>query len=404
MTDRYGRRRRPRSPASSCVRTRARPTCPRWCASRTRSGRPTALGYRETVEPSSVAYFGHASEQFDAGARRHDRRGRRAAWSATPGATGSTPHDGVREYRTGGAVDPAGGGAASAPRCCATAERRSAALAARHARPTGRGCSAASPTIATRAPRRSRGARATSRCAGSSTCSAPASTASLPEIRRCPTGSRCDRSSRRSIAPDLARRHRGVPRPLGRRRRVGGERSAATRTRPTSTPSLWVVAWDGDEVAAAVVNTIYRARERGARPEARLARQRLHAARVAEARPRLARSSRAACTCWPSAASRSPRWASTPTTRRARCGCTSRSASPSPSAATPGASRWRRSAHVSRSRCRTRRPSRAFASGTSAASEDLPGMLRVYMARRTRPTASRRSSRSTSSGSTTRRS
>ena len=56
---------------------------------------------------------------------------------------------------------------------------------------------------------------------------------------------------------DLRRRGRGVPRPLGPPR--AGRRRVPARCTPgpSSTPALWVVAWDGDEVAGVVQTWIW---------------------------------------------------------------------------------------------------------------------------------------------------
>ena len=55
--------------------------------------------------------------------------------------------------------------------------------------------------------------------------------------------------------------------------------------KPAFDPTLWVIAWDGDEVAGGVDQRHRGRGERGARRQARLAAQRLHAPRVAQAWP-----------------------------------------------------------------------------------------------------------------------
>ena len=58
-----------------------------------------------------------------------------------------------------------------------------------------------------------------------------------------------------NVRTDLASGHRGIPGSLGWLRR-SEERLQRWLESPSFDPSLWVIAWDGDEVAAGNVNAI----------------------------------------------------------------------------------------------------------------------------------------------------
>ncbi len=103
---------------------------------------------------------------------------------------------------------------------------------------------------------RSPRARASSRRDGSSRCIAPGSTVDLPEIPALPDGI--------EVRPVEESQYRAIWRAdieAFRDHWGGGDESDEAFRRyqdaPSFDPSLWVVAWDGDEVVAASVNTIY---------------------------------------------------------------------------------------------------------------------------------------------------
>ena len=86
--------------------------------------------------------------------------------------------------------------------------------------------------------------------------------AAVPHRRACrttrsPTGSSCGRSADDRVPGDLRRRQRGVRGPLGPSRRRRRADYQARFHGPEATPSLWAVAWDGDQVAGVVMNSIF---------------------------------------------------------------------------------------------------------------------------------------------------
>ena len=213
------------------------------------------LTYRETVEELR-AWFGNPSDQFqpvrdvtiaevDGRIVGHVRR----EWVDT--------HDGVREHRTGGAVDPDWRRRGIGGALLRESERRSAVLAA--SQPTDRplmfGCFTDDRNV---------GARALAEREGY----VPARwffdmerrglDGELPEIPVMPDGIEVrpvDETQYRAIwRADIEafRDHWG-----------GGDESEQAFQRYRDSPdfdtSLWVIAWKGDEVVAGVVNTIYRA-------------------------------------------------------------------------------------------------------------------------------------------------
>jgi mycothiol synthase len=208
---------------------------------------------RETVEDRR-AWFGNPSEQFqplrdvtiaevDGRMVGHVKRD----WVDT--------NDGLREFRTGGAVDPAFRRRGIGTALLRESERRSAILAASQStdRPLVHGCFTDDRNV---------GAKALAEGEGF----APARwffemhraglDRDLPEIPPMPDGidvRPVDESQFRAIwRADIEafRDHWG-----------GGDESDEAFRRyqdaPNFDPSLWVVAWEGDEVVAASVNTIY---------------------------------------------------------------------------------------------------------------------------------------------------
>lgn len=209
--------------------------------------------YRETVEERR-AWFGNPSDQFqplrdvtiaEIGGRivGHVKR----EWVDT--------NDGVREHRTGGAVDPTWRRRGIGTALLRESERRSVMLAAEQStdRPLVLGCFTDDRNV---------GAKALAQREGF----APARwffnmhrtglDRELPDLPPLPDGIEVrpvDESQYRAIwRADIEafRDHWG-----------GGDESDEAFRRyqeaPDFDPSLWVVAWDGDEVAAACVNTIY---------------------------------------------------------------------------------------------------------------------------------------------------
>ena len=248
----WGRSRgRAESPASSCVRTPARPTSPRWCASRTRSGRPMAS---RTARPSRSARAWYGTRPSSSMPARDvtiaELDGRMVGYR--PAGTGSTRSDGLREHRSWGRGRSGLAAARHRPALLRDSERqRSCAgrVAARRSAPLVLGTW--SRTTATWRHALARSARATSWCAGSSTWCGPASIDDLPEAPPLPDGIEVrpvdDRQLLTIWRADLEafRDHWG-----------GSDESEEAFMRrylesPDFDPSLWVVAWDGDEVAAA---------------------------------------------------------------------------------------------------------------------------------------------------------
>jgi len=218
-------------------------------------------GYRETVA-EMVAWFGHPSAQFDA-ARDvtiaevdgrmvgHARRG----WVDT--------NDGLREYRSGGAVDPAWRRRGIGTALLKDGERLSGALASAHDTDRPR-------VLGTFAEQRNAGANALALQFGYEPVrwffdmERGALDTSLPDLPPLPDGIDVRPVEPEHLLPfwradvEAFRDHWG-----------GGDDSDEAFRRyqdsPDFDPSLWVVAWAGSEIAAGVVNTIYPAENEATR-------------------------------------------------------------------------------------------------------------------------------------------
>lgn len=212
------------------------------------------LSYRETVE-ELVAWYGSPSAQFDPArdVTIAELDGRMVGYAKRDWVD---TNDGVREYRTGGAVDPAWRRRRIGTELIRESERRSATLAA--AQPTDRplvfGCWTDD---------RNAGAQALARREGLEPVRwffdmhRPGLDRDLPPIPELPEGIEVrpvEESHLRTIwraDAEAFRDHWG-----------GHDESDAALQRylnsPDFDPSLWVVAWAGGEVAGAVINTIYR--------------------------------------------------------------------------------------------------------------------------------------------------
>jgi mycothiol synthase len=213
------------------------------------------LTYRETVEELR-AWFGSPSEQFQPlrDVTIAEVEGRmvghvRRDWVDT--------NDRVREYRTGGAIDTAWRRRGVGTALLRESERRSAMLAAGQHTERQRvfGCFTDDRNL---------GARALAEREGYVPVrwffdmQRPGLSSALPEIRPMPDGIEVravDESQHRAIwraDVEAFRDHWG-----------GHDESEEAfqryRDAPDFDTSLWVIAWEGDEVVAGVVNTIYRA-------------------------------------------------------------------------------------------------------------------------------------------------
>jgi len=211
--------------------------------------------YRETVE-ELAAWYRTPSAQFDAARDLtiaevdgqmvgHVKRD----WVDT--------QDGLREHRTGGAVDPAWRRRGIGTALLRDSERRSAALAAQQPtdRPLVLGCftddrNAGAIALATR--------EGYQQARWFFDMERPGLDRELPEIPPLPDGIEVrpvDESQHVAIwnaDTEAFRDHWGGF-------DASDEAFQRYRESPDFDTSLWVVAWEGDEVAAGVVNTIYRA-------------------------------------------------------------------------------------------------------------------------------------------------
>ena len=212
------------------------------------------LGYRETVG-EQAAYFAHTSEQFDPTRDLSiaEVDGRMVGFARRDWVDAN---DGVREYRSRCAVDPAWRRRGIGTAMLADGERQQTALASTHdtSRPR---------VLGTFTEGRNEGANAIARRAGYEPVrwffdmTRSGLQDNLPAVLPMPDGIEVRPVQAEQLIADLARRPRGVPRPLGRRRRVGARPSAVTRTRPTSIRRSGSSPGMATRSPAAVVNTIY---------------------------------------------------------------------------------------------------------------------------------------------------
>jgi mycothiol synthase len=211
------------------------------------------VGYRETVE-EMVAWFGHASEQFDPARDLSiaEVEGRmvghaRRDWVDT--------NDGLREYRSRGAVDPAWRRRGVGTALLRDGERRAGALAAAH--------DTTRPRVhAIFAEERSLGANALATRFGYEPVrwffdmERPALDVTLPDLPPLPDGIEV-----RPLPPDELLAFWRADVEAFRDHWGGGDDSDEALRRhqdsPNFDPSLWVVAWAGSEIAAGVIITIY---------------------------------------------------------------------------------------------------------------------------------------------------
>lgn len=213
------------------------------------------LSYRETVEERR-AWFGSPSEQFqplrdvtiaevDGRMVGHVKRD----WVDT--------HDGLREHRTGGAVDPAWRRRGIGTALFHESERRSAMLAAEQPteRPLVIGCFTNDRNVAARALATGEGFEPVRWFFD---MQRPALGGDLPVPTALPDGI--------EVRPVEEAHHRAIWQAdieAFRDHWGGGDESEEAfqryRDSPDFDPSLWVMAWEGDEVVGGVVNTIYRA-------------------------------------------------------------------------------------------------------------------------------------------------
>jgi mycothiol synthase len=211
------------------------------------------LGYRETVG-EQAAYFGHVSEQFDPARDLTiaEAGGRMVGYARRDWVDAN---DGVREYRSRGAVDPAWRRRGIGTALLADAERQQSALASTHETSRPR-------VLGTFAEGRNEGANALARRAGYEPVrwffdmTRAGLQENLPPIPPMPDGTEV-----RPVLPEQLLQIWRADIEAFRDHWGGGDDSEENFRRyqdsPDFDPALWVVAWDGDEVAAAVVNTVY---------------------------------------------------------------------------------------------------------------------------------------------------
>lgn len=212
------------------------------------------LDYRETPE-ERAAWFGNPSEQFQAprDVTIAEVDGQMVGYAKREWVD---TNDGMREYRTGGAVDPEWRRKGIGRALLRESERRSAELAASlpTERPLVHGCFT---------DERNMGARVLAEREGYAPArwffemQRPALGGDLPDLPALPDGL--------EVRPVEESHYRAIWRAdieAFRDHWGGGDESDEAFRRyqdaPDFDPSLWVVAWDGDEVAAACINTIYR--------------------------------------------------------------------------------------------------------------------------------------------------
>ncbi len=210
--------------------------------------------YHETVE-ERAAWYAHPSEQFDPArdVTIAEVDGRMVGYTKRDWVD---TNDGMREYRTGGAVDPAWRRRRIGTALLRDSERSSAVLAATLSvdRPLVHGCFTDD---------RNAGAMALAEREGYAPArwffdmQRPGLDRDLPEIPALPDGLEV----RPAVETDFrAIWHADIE--AFRDHWGGGDDSDEAFRRyqdaPDFDPSLWVVAWDASEVAAACINTIYR--------------------------------------------------------------------------------------------------------------------------------------------------
>lgn len=211
------------------------------------------LGYRETVA-EQAAFFAHVSDKSDPARDLTiaEVDGRMMGWARRDWVDAN---DGVREYRSRGAVDPEWRRRGIGTALLADGEERMRALASTHRTDRPR-------VYGTFTEGRNAGANALAARFGYGPVrwffdmARPGLQESLPDVPPMPEG-----LDVRPVQDDQLLQIWRADVEAFRDHWGGGDDSEEAFRRyqdaPDFDPSLWVVAWDGDEVAAAVVNTIY---------------------------------------------------------------------------------------------------------------------------------------------------
>lgn len=209
--------------------------------------------YRESVA-EQVAWLSHSSDQFDAARDISiaEVDGRMVAHARRDWVDAS---DGVREYRGGGAVDPAWRRRGIGRTLATDGERRATKLARAHETDRPR-------VLGVFTEGRNAGATALAERMGYQPArwffamERPGLDRDLPELRPLPEGIEV-----RAVATEHLRAIWNADIEAFRDHWGGHDESEEAflrhRDSPDFDPSLWVVAWEGDEVVAACINTIY---------------------------------------------------------------------------------------------------------------------------------------------------